>query len=92
VVNIRAGETFLLYPVNRVPSLDGLHALTLEKFDKNACNFRLEFAQALLRGKNMSYFRLSVEWEKRWVSGSRCLQNRVEPGRHRHGYRNTPDF
>ena len=34
-----------------VPSLDALRALALERFGKNACNFQLEFAQALLEGK-----------------------------------------
>ena len=34
-----------------VPSLDDLRTLTLKKFGKNACNFQLEFAQALLEGK-----------------------------------------
>ena len=34
-----------------VPSLEDLHALTHGKFGKNACNFQLEFARALLEGK-----------------------------------------
>lgn len=34
-----------------VPSLEALRALTLKRFGKNACNFQLEFAQALLEGK-----------------------------------------
>jgi hypothetical protein len=34
-----------------VPSLEDLRALTLENFGKNACNFQLEFARALLEGK-----------------------------------------
>ena len=34
-----------------VPSLEDLRALTLKRFHKNACNFQLEFAQALLEGK-----------------------------------------
>jgi len=34
-----------------VPSLEDLRALALAKFGKNACNFQLEFAHALLEGK-----------------------------------------
>lgn len=34
-----------------VPSLEDLRALTLKRFGKNACDFQLEFAQALLGGK-----------------------------------------
>lgn len=34
-----------------VPSLEDLRALALERFGKNACDFQLEFAQALLEGK-----------------------------------------
>ena len=34
-----------------VPSLEDLRTLTHGKFGKNACNFQLEFAQALLEGK-----------------------------------------
>ena len=34
-----------------VPSLAVLRELTFSKFDRNACNFQLEFAQALLEGK-----------------------------------------
>ena len=32
-------------------SLEALRALTLKRFSRNACNFQLEFAQALLEGK-----------------------------------------
>ena len=39
-----AGET-------SVPSLEELRTLAFEKFNKKACNFQLEFAQALLEGK-----------------------------------------
>ena len=39
-----AGET-------SVPSLEALRTMAFEKFGKNACNFQLEFAQALLEGK-----------------------------------------
>ena len=34
-----------------VPSLATLRELTLSKFHRNACNFQLEFAQAVLEGK-----------------------------------------
>ena len=34
-----------------VPSLTTLHELTLSKFHRNACDFQLEFAQAILEGK-----------------------------------------
>ena len=34
-----------------VPSLAALRELTLSKFDRNACDFQLEFAQAILEGK-----------------------------------------
>jgi superfamily II DNA helicase RecQ len=34
-----------------VPSLEDLRTLALERFGKRACNFQLEFAQALLEGK-----------------------------------------
>ena len=34
-----------------VPSLATLRELTLSKFHRNACNFQLEFAQAILEGK-----------------------------------------
>ena len=34
-----------------VPSLAGLRELTLSKFHRNACNFQLEFARAVLEGK-----------------------------------------
>ena len=34
-----------------VPSLATLRELTLSKFHRNACNFQLEFARAVLEGK-----------------------------------------
>jgi len=34
-----------------VPSLANLRELTLSRFNRNACNFQLEFAQAVLEGK-----------------------------------------
>ena len=34
-----------------VPSLADLRELTLETFHRNACNFQLEFARAILEGK-----------------------------------------
>jgi len=35
-----------------VPSLAVLRELTLSTFHRNACNFQLEFAQAVLKGKS----------------------------------------
>ena len=37
--------------VPSVPSLEALRVLTLKRFGKNACNFQLEFAKALLEGE-----------------------------------------
>ena len=34
-----------------VPSLANLRELTLSKFNRNACDFQLEFAQAVLEGR-----------------------------------------
>jgi len=35
-----------------VPSLAALRELTLSTFHRSACNFQMEFAQAILEGKN----------------------------------------
>jgi hypothetical protein len=42
--------------------------LKLARFRRNACNFQLEFVQAVLEGKNMFCHTLTTVWAK--LSGS----------------------